>query len=81
MLLDETDTLADVVERAVKSALDSRPLLPNSIAFTAEQAAVACGLSYRSIRNAIACCELRAVKRRGKHLIKREDLVRWLEDE
>lgn len=69
------------LNRAVESAFlkHSKPPIRNQIAFTAEQAAEACGLPYASILNAIDDGELKAAKRRRKWMIRRDALLRWLE--
>lgn len=72
--------LEAVIKRleSVVSEIQSPPIR-NQIAFTAEQAAEACGLPYASILNAIDDGELKAAKRRRKWMIRREALMRWLE--
>ncbi|GAB5407362.1 MAG: hypothetical protein Aurels2KO_55930 [Aureliella sp.] len=65
-------------KRVIDRLLDSRAVVPNSICFTVEQAAIATGLTVKSLRLAISVGELPAKKRRGKWMIKREHLVRWL---
>lgn len=70
--------LAQAVRAAVAETLAAVP--PERIAYTIDQAAEAVGLARNTIRDAVSRGELRAVKRCGKWLIKRETLLRWLAD-
>ena len=70
--------LAQAVRAAVAETLAAVP--PERIAYTIEQAAEAVGLARNTIRDAVSRGELRAVKRCGRWLIKRDSLLRWLAD-
>lgn len=73
------EQLKHAVERAIYNALTKDGVFPNSVAYTIPQAAAACGLTESSIRQAIARGEIVAKKRGGRWLIRRDDLLRWLE--
>lgn len=70
--------LAQAVRAAVAETLAAVP--PERIAYTIDQAAEAIGLARNTIRDAVSRGELRAVKRCGKWLIRRDTLLRWLAD-
>lgn len=70
--------LAQAVRAAVAETLAAVP--PERIAYTIDQAAEAVGLARNTIRDAVSRGELRAVKRCGRWLIKRDSLLRWLAD-
>lgn len=71
--------LSILIATAIKAADQARPPL-NKLAYNIAEAAEAVGLTPKGIRAAIECGELRAVKRRGKWLISRDNLKRWLAD-
>jgi excisionase family DNA binding protein len=77
-MTDDEARILRMVERCFAAAAkESR--FPFAVAFTIEAAAAACGLTASSIREAINRGELVAVKRGGRWLIKRDNLLRWLE--
>ena len=52
----------------------------NRIAYTIDQAAEAVGLPRNTLRDCVSSGQLRAVKRCGRWMITRTDLLRWLSD-
>lgn len=71
------------VSQLVRSAVaQTLAALPKSdrIAFTIDQAAEAIGLPRNTVRDRVSSGEIRAVKRCGKWLILRADLLQWLSD-
>ena len=74
----ESETV-QLVRSAVAQTLAALPKV-DRIAYTIDQAAEAIGLPRNTVRDRVSSGELRAVKRCGKWLILREDLLRWLSD-
>lgn len=74
----ESDNLKALVRSAVAQTLAEVPT--ERLAFTIDQAASAVGLPRSTLRDRVASGELPAVKRCGKWLIRRADLLRWLSD-
>ena len=74
----ESETV-QLVRSAVAQTLAALPK-NDRIAYTIDQAAEAIGLPRNTVRDRVSSGELRAVKRCGKWLILREDLLRWLSD-
>jgi len=74
----ESETV-QLVRSAVAQTLAALPKI-DRIAYTIDQAAEAIGLPRNTVRDRVSSGELRAVKRCGKWLILREDLLRWLSD-
>lgn len=74
----ESET-AQLVRSAVAQTL-AQLNAPERIAYTIDQAAEAIGLPRNTLRDRVSSGELRAVKRCGKWLILRADLLRWLSD-
>lgn len=50
------------------------------LAYTIDQAAEAVGLPRNTLRDRVASGEIPAVKRAGKWLIRKADLLKWLSD-
>lgn len=62
--------------RQIRSAVN---LSSDRIAYSITEAAALVGLPRNTLRDRISRGEIRAVKRCGKWLIKRDTLLRWLE--
>ncbi len=67
-------------QQAIDQAIAAALARVDRIAYTLDQAAEAVGLPRNTLRDAMSRGELPAVKRCGRWLIRRTDLMRWLED-
>jgi len=73
--------IAAAVKIAVAETIAALSIVSsNRLAYTIDDAAAALGLPRNTLRDAVSRGELPAVKRCGKWLIKRADLLRWLSD-
>lgn len=77
-MLSESE-IRSVVRSAVASTLAELPAV-DRLAYTLDEAAAAIGIPRNTLRDRVSSGELPAVKRCGKWLIKRTDLLRWLSE-
>lgn len=75
--MTETE-LAALVRSIVAQSIAE--LHPERIAYTIDQAAEAIGIPRNTLRDRVSSGELPAVRRCGRWLIRRDDLLRWLSD-
>lgn len=62
------------------AAILARLPAPERLAYPLREAAQLCGIPERTFRDAFSRGEFRAVKRCGKWLVTRSELLRWLSE-